>query len=192
MRKASEGQTNHTTLVEYTVSLINDLGFLDKNGNFKKKNREHSQIYSSILTVFAIYAPVTDVRPPLEDERTLRQFAWRDAECWRLARAYLEWLLKNEVQIDKEWNLLLYLMLQNSMPNYLHKRGNRETDYRYDCIRALDHILKTKFNLYLLGSRPNKIPYRAEIIADALEKVAKIELQPESVKKVIQRSKGQN
>lgn len=192
MRNASEGQTNHTTLVEYTVSLIDDLGFLDKNGNFKKKDKEHSQIFSSILTVFAIYAPFTDVRPPLEDERTLRQFAWRDAECWRLARAYLEWLLKNELQIDKDWNLLLFLMLQNSMPNHLHKRGNRETDYRNACILAVDHVLKTKFKLDLLGSSKSEIPYRAEIIADALEKVAKIELQPESIKKVIQRSKGQN
>ena len=192
MKKASEGQTNHTTLVEYTVSLINDLGLLDKNGNFKKKDKKPSQIYSSIRTVFAIYAPFTDVRPPLEDETTLREFAWRDAECWRLARAYLEWLCINELQIDKKWNLLLYLMLQNSMPDHLHKRGNRETDLRNDCIRCVDHILKTKFNLDLLGSSKSEIPYRAEIIADALEKVAKIELQPESIKKVIQRSKGQN
>lgn len=190
MRKASKGQINHETLVEYCIGFIDDNSFLDDQKKFKKKDKEWSEAYSVLLSTLRKYAPFKDQRPPPKIEQALRHLAITDAQCWRLAKMYLKWLSMNEIQIDKEWNLLLYLMLQNSMPDHLHERGNRETDRRNDCIRALDHILKTKFNLDLLGSSKNedRLPYRAEIISDVLGRVASVKLRPEGVKKIIQRT----
>ena len=126
MRKASKGQVNHETLVEYCVGFIDDIGFLDDQKKFKKKDKEWSEAYSVLLSALRKYAPFKDQRPPPKIEQAFRQLAITDADCWRLANSYLKWLAMNEIQIDKEWNLLLYLMLQNWMPDHLHKRGNRD------------------------------------------------------------------
>ena len=194
MRKASKGQTNHETLVEYCVSFINEVGFLNDQGKFKKMDREVSPGYLSIAIEFENYGPLKDVRAPLDLERTLLNAAFCDCDCWELAKSYVKWLLFKEIQIDTMWNILILSMIYNKSPSHLHNRGNRETDYRNACIRALDHILKIKFNLDLLGSSKNedRPPYRAEIISDVLERVANINLMPEAIKKIIQRTEGQN
>ena len=195
MRKAGKGKTNYETLVEYCVSFINKVGFLDDQGKFKKMHKEFSPGYLSIAIEFENYGPLKDVRAPLDLERTLFNAALCDRDCWELAKSYIKWLLFNEIQIDTMWNILILSMIYNNgTPSHLHNRGNRETDYRNACIRALDHILKTKFNLDLLGSSKNedRLPYRAEIISDVLGRVASVKLMPEGVKKIIQRTEGQN